>query len=128
MSFKVGLSASIKNFFSLQWWLFKDDEKCFLFHLKSSFRSLDIQIFGLIFWACRKNGSIRAISLIWIFITSQPGLQRIITHLLLNISRIKGNQTMKFDQLIDHPKRYKFLWKLCRKWSRETSSKLLFVF
>ena len=37
--------------------------------------------------------------------TSQPGEQRIKTHILLNISRIKGNQKMKFGQLIEHPKR-----------------------
>ena len=27
------------------------------------------------------------------------------THILLNISQIKGNQTMKFGQLIEYPKR-----------------------
>ena len=27
------------------------------------------------------------------------------TQILLNISRIKGNQTMKFGELIEHPKR-----------------------
>ena len=37
--------------------------------------------------------------------TSQPGYQRIATHILLNISQTKGNQTMKFDQLIELPKR-----------------------
>ena len=37
--------------------------------------------------------------------TSQPGLQRITRHILLNISQIKGNQTMKFGQLIEHPMR-----------------------
>ena len=36
--------------------------------------------------------------------TSQAGKQRITTHILLNITRIKGNQTMKFGQLIEHPK------------------------
>ena len=36
--------------------------------------------------------------------TSQPASQRITTHILLNISQIKGNQTMKFGQLIEHPK------------------------
>ena len=36
-------------------------------------------------------------------------LKRITTHILLNISRIKGNQTMKFGQLIEHPKRNIFL-------------------
>ena len=32
--------------------------------------------------------------------TSQPGVQTIAIHILSNISRSKGNQTMKFDQLI----------------------------
>ena len=33
--------------------------------------------------------------------TSQPGLQAIAMHILHNISQTKGNQTMKFRQLID---------------------------
>ena len=41
--------------------------------------------------------------------TSQPGEQRITTHILLNISRVKDNQIMKFGQLIEHPKRNIFL-------------------
>ena len=41
--FKAGFSPSKKNFvYLLQWWPFKNDGKCFLFHLKSSFRSQDI--------------------------------------------------------------------------------------
>ena len=32
--------------------------------------------------------------------TSQPGQKTIAIHILLNISRSKGNQTMKFIQLI----------------------------
>ena len=32
------------------------------------------------------------------------GQQRITANILLNISRIKGNQTIKFGQLIEHPK------------------------
>ena len=47
---------------------------------------------------------IRKIRLISTFITSQPGSQRIKTHTLLNISRIKGNEAMKFGQFIEHPK------------------------
>ena len=45
---KVGLSPSKKNCFIcvicyLGWWkFFKDHEKCFLFHVKSSFRAQDI--------------------------------------------------------------------------------------
>ena len=41
--------------------------------------------------------------------TSQPGYQRIAIHKLLNISRIKGNQTMKFGDLIEHPEINVFL-------------------
>ena len=51
----------------------KIDEKCFLFHLKSSFRSQDIYIFVLTFWSCRKNCFIRKRKLISNFMTSQPG-------------------------------------------------------
>ena len=51
----------------------QNDEKCFLFDLKSSFRSQDIQIFVLTFWACKTNGLIRKIRLISKFMMSQPG-------------------------------------------------------
>ena len=34
--------------------------------------------------------------------TSQPGQQTIAIHILPNISRGKGNQTMKFGQLTDY--------------------------
>ena len=34
--------------------------------------------------------------------TSQPGKQTIAVHALPSISRNKGNQTMKFGQLIEH--------------------------
>ena len=33
---------------------------------------------------------------------SQPGQQTIVIHILANISRTKGNQTMKFGQLIEY--------------------------
>ena len=60
--------------------------------------------------------------------TSQPGLQTIAIHILPNISQSKGNQTMKFGQLIEYNKRNIFLQKLCGKWDRETSSRPLFIF
>ena len=60
--------------------------------------------------------------------TLQPGQQRITIQILVNISRIKGNQTIKFGQLIEHPKRNIFLWKLYRKLGKETCSRPLFVF
>ena len=37
--------------------------------------------------------------------TSQPGLQTIAIHILSNTSQSKGNQTMKFGQLIAYKKR-----------------------
>ena len=57
---------------------------------------------------------------------SQPGLQTIAIHILLNISQSKGNQKMKYSQLIEYNKSNIFLQKLCRKWSKETSSRPLF--
>ena len=47
---------------------------------------------------------------------------------MLNISRIKDNQTMKLGQLIEYPKRNIFLLKLWKKWGRGTSSSQFFVF
>ena len=54
--FKVGLSPSKKNFF-----ICFNDRPSKMIHLKRSFRSQDIQIFVLTFWACRKSGLIRKI-------------------------------------------------------------------
>ena len=58
--------------------------------------------------------------------TSQPGLQTIAIHILPNISQSKGNQTMKFGQLIEYNKRNIFLQKLCGKRGRKTSPIPLF--
>ena len=60
--------------------------------------------------------------------TSQPGLQTIAIHILPNISQSKGNQAMKFGQLIECNKRNIFLQKLYGKWGRETSSRSLSIF
>ena len=95
---------------------FKSDEKRFLFHLKNSFLSQDIYIFVLSFWSCKKNGLIRKIKIIWKFMTSQPGQQTITIHILSNISRSKGNQTLKYGQVIEYDKRNILLQKSCRKW------------
>ena len=45
---------------------------------------------------------------------SQPGLQTIAIQILQNISQSKGNQKLKFGQLIKYNKRNIFLQKLCR--------------
>ena len=47
--------------------------------------------------------------------SSQPGLKTIAIYILPNISQTKGNQRMKFGQLIEYNKRNIFLEKLCRK-------------
>ena len=51
-----------------------------------------------------KNGLIRKIRLTSKFMTSQPGQQTIAIHILSNISRNKGNQTIKVGQLIEYKK------------------------
>ena len=60
-----------------------------------------LKIFKFLSWRfghVEKNGLIRKISLVSKFMTSQPGKQTIIIHILPNISRSKDNQTMKFGQ------------------------------
>ena len=53
--------------------------------------------------------------------TSQPGKQTIAIHILPNISRSKGNQTMKFVKVIEYKKISIFLEKLYIKYGGETS-------
>ena len=43
--------------------------------------------------------------------TSKPGKQTMAINILSNISRIKGNQAMKFGQLIEYDMRNTFLEK-----------------
>ena len=58
-----------------------------------------------------KNGLTRKIRLISKFMTSQPGKQTIVIHILPNISRSKGYQTMKLGQVIEYNMRDIFLKK-----------------
>ena len=55
--------------------------------------------------------------------TSQPGKQTIAIHTLPNISRNRGNKTMKFGHLIEYNIRNTFLEKLYKKWGGETISR-----
>ena len=55
--------------------------------------------------------------------TSQPGKQIITIHILSNISRSKGNQTMKISQLIECTTRNIFLEKTYTKCGQETIPK-----
>ena len=43
--------------------------------------------------------------------TSQTGIQMITIHILLNISRSKGHQATKFNQVIEHNMRNNYLEK-----------------
>ena len=53
--------------------------------------------------------------------TSQSVKDTIVIHILPNISRSKGNQTMKYDQLIEYNMRNIILEKLHTKCGGETS-------
>ena len=61
------------------------------------------------FLLMHNSGLIRKIRLISKFMTSQHGNKTILIHLLPDISKSKGNLTMKFGQLIDYNMRNVFL-------------------
>ena len=90
-----------------KWKPYKNDEKCFLFHLKVLFV---LQIFKFLPWLfghLDKNNLIRKIASISKFMTSQA--RKLKNSILPNISRNKGNQRMKFGQLIEYNMR-NILW------------------
>ena len=55
--------------------------------------------------------------------TSRPGKQTIAVHILPNISKSKGDQTMKFGQYIEYNMRNIFLEKSCTKCGLDTIQK-----
>ena len=79
------------------WKPFKNDEECFLFHLEIFSRYLS---FCLEFLVKLKNSFIRKIRLVLKIMTSQPDEQTYSIHILPNISRSKGNETI--GQLLDN--------------------------
>ena len=68
-----------------------------------------------------QNGLIKKARLISNFVTSQPGPQTTLMHVLSKISRSKSNQTMKFAQLKECKMRNIFLEKSYIKCGGETS-------
>ena len=70
-----------------------------------------------------QNSLIKKIRLVSNFMTSQPGEQTIVIHILPNISRSKGNQTKKFGQLIECNMRNIFLEKSYTKYGGKTSAR-----
>ena len=87
------------------WNFFKNNEKSFYLISKALFI---LKTFCLDFLVTQKNVLIRKIGLISKFM-KQPGSQTIALHILINISRSKGNQTIKFGQLIECIMRNNFL-------------------
>ena len=63
---------------------------------------------------------IRKIGLVSKFMTAQPVSQSIATYISINVSRSKGNQTMKFDQLIEYNIRNVYLKKPYKACGGET--------
>ena len=122
---KCGKHWSIKRV----WNPFKIDKKnTFYFTLKALFVLDRFNFLSEIFGHLEKNGLIRKIWLISKFITSHTGWQTITIHILPKISWSKGNQTMKFGQLIEYNKKNTSLQNLNRKWTGKTSSRPFFVF
>ena len=97
------------------------------FYVKNTFLSRDVYIFALTFRLCRKMAWWES-CLVSKFITSQTGKQVITIHILPNISRSKGNQAIRLDQLLKYSLRYTFHQKSWRKWCSKTSSRPLSVF
>ena len=81
--------------------------------------SFSSQVFVLTFWSRIETARLKRV--ISNFMTSLPFYQTLLTHILPNISRSKGNQTMKFGQLIDCNIRNIFLEKSYTKCGGETS-------
>ena len=55
--------------------------------------------------------------------TSQSCEQTVVIHILANISRSKGNQTMKLGYLIDYNLKKTFIKKLNTKYGRKISAR-----
>ena len=73
-----------------------------------------------------ENGLMRKLTLISKFMASQTGQQIIAIHILLDISRSKGNQTMKFGLLVDYNMRNIFLEKSYTKCGEEASPRTFY--
>ena len=71
---------------------------------------------------------LKKLRLISNFMMSSTGKKLITVNILPNISRRKGNQTVKFGQSIEYTVKNIFLQKSCRKRGRETGFRsLLFL-
>ena len=91
----------------------------FLFHLKSSFALKILKflswLFGHVSGRLDQKDKVNCK-----FLTSQPGQETIVIHMLPNILRSKGNQTMTFSQLTECNMKNIFLEKSYTKCGGET--------
>ena len=103
-------------------------KNAFYFILKAPFVLKLFECLPWLFDHVEKKDLIRKIRLISKFMTSQTGSQANTIHILANISRSKGNETMKFDQVIVYRNRKSFLQKSYKKRGKEITSRHYFVF
>ena len=103
---------------SWRWKPFKDDEKCFMFYLKNSFR---FWVISMSFWISDHVGK-------WLDKKAKVNFKIYdkldkpnTMNILPDISRRKGNQIIKYGQLIEHNIRIIFLEKSCTRYVGETS-------
>ena len=99
-------------------------KNAFYFTSKALFL-LKIFKFCLDFLVLWQNGLIGKIRLIAEFITSQPGKQTVVIHVVSNILRNKDNQVMRFGQLKEYNMKNIFLEKLYTKDGEETSPRAI---
>ena len=100
-------------------------ENTFYFTLKALFFLKIFKFLSCLFGSVEKNSSIRETRLVSKSMTSQPGQQTIAIHILPNISRSKGNQTMKFGQLTEYNMSNISVEKSCTKCAGETIARPL---
>ena len=99
----------------------RSSQKSRLFIIKSRLFNMKIStVRNKISTDCHENKS-------YLFAKMVFHMQAIAIHILVNISRSKGNQAMKFRQLIGYKKKNIFPHKSCKKWGRETSPRPLSV-
>ena len=101
------------------WKSFKNVKICSFFILKALFV---LKIFKICLDSLfmENKDLIRKISSISRFMTSKRGKQTIAIHMLINISRSKNNQAIKFGQLIEYNMRNIFFEISCTKCGGET--------
>ena len=132
---KVGISPSKKMciicFNESPTKMIKNNEKCFLFHLKRFFCSQNVQIFVLTFWSCRKKTAWQHVKKHKVHFKIYNVTTRLKNNYDKHIGQYltnKSNQKMKLGQFAEYNKINTFLQKSCRKWGQKTSSRPFFTF